>query len=202
VKKKTSADLERARDAISWIGDEELDEVKPRSPAAAATLGFFTWGGGLVYTGDHWRGAGLIGALVGWVALADVLVDPIGPLGFVIGGTISALLSFRRAKALRRFVATRRALEEKPPPKALPAPAGPGKHGELVERLRKAAALRAGGVIGDGELRERKVDLLAAAAPAGRAELDELLFELMPLADEGVLDEEDFDFVKRLGGVR
>ena len=57
-------------------------------------------------------------------------------------------------------------------------------------------------VISDHELRERKVDLLEEAAPENRDALDEMLFELLPLVDQGVLDQGDIDFLKQLAGDR
>ncbi len=87
-------------------------------------------------------------------------------------------------------------LPPRPPP---PAPAGPTVATPLLDKLRKLAALRAAGVINETEHKDRKIDLLTAAAPATRGELDDLLFELLPLADEGVLLPEDFEFLKQVG---
>jgi hypothetical protein len=58
----------------------------------------------------------------------------------------------------------------------------------------------AAAIISDGELRERKVDLLEGAAPADRDALDELLDELLPLGDQGVVDGDDLDFLEQLAG--
>lgn len=79
--------------------------------------------------------------------------------------------------------------------------AGPvGPHAELATRLRKVASLRQAGIISDAELRSRKIDILSEAAPASADELDEILYALVPLANEGVLDNDDFEFLKQLGG--
>jgi hypothetical protein len=75
-----------------------------------------------------------------------------------------------------------------------------GPHGELTARLRKLASLRQADIITDAELRSRKIDILSELAPASADELDDLLYALLPLAGEGVLDTDDFDFLKQLGG--
>ena len=93
-----------------------------------------------------------------------------------------------------------------PPPAPLltagapPGAGHPAAHGELTARLRKLASLRQAGIINDAELRSRKIDILGEAAPASADELEDLLYALLPLADEGVLDTDDFDFLKQLGG--
>jgi hypothetical protein len=70
------------------------------------------------------------------------------------------------------------------------------RFGAVVAQLRKLCALRNAGVITDVELASRKVDLFASVAPEDRATLDQLLYELLPLAEEGVLDAADFEFIK------
>ncbi len=87
---------------------------------------------------------------------------------------------------------------------AAPAPApATGPYAVLIDRLRKLASLRKAGVIVDAEHRSRKIDVLAEAASAvGAAELEDLMFALLPLRDEGVLLAEDFDLMKQLGGDR
>jgi hypothetical protein len=224
---KTPVDLARARERIPWVEDEDLGEVESKSTAGAAALGFFTWGGGRLYVGDILRGVGAIGALIAWMVVSSYLPASLGPAVYAAVGAACGLWSYRGAKAVNRFAgtATELRLRKGPdpsayklltaaasanpalagalpalPPQTAPAPSGP--HADLVERLRKVAALHHRGVLRDSEARERRVDLLSAVAPGDRAELDELLFALLPLVDEGVLTREDFDFVMQIGGER
>jgi hypothetical protein len=223
LRPKTHADLERARAKIDWVDDDDLVELESKSRPGAALLGFFTWGGGRVYLGDLPRGFGLIGLLIAWMVVAPLLPAALGPLIYMLGGAAGAAWSYRGARAINRFVATRTDLQLRagpdpsayrllaaaasvnpnlaPPPQlGAPPPPPAGPHAELIDRLRKVAHLRRAGVLHETEVRDRKIDLLSAAAPPTRAELDELLFALLPLGDEGVLDAEDFDFLKQLGG--
>jgi hypothetical protein len=81
-----------------------------------------------------------------------------------------------------------------------PPPEPPSPHQELIDKLRKLMHLRDAEVISEIEHRERKVDLLSAAATGmSRDQLDELLFELLPLIQEGTLVREDVEFLKSLG---
>lgn len=223
LRPKTPEDLARARERIAWVDDDDLGEVESKSRLGAAVLGFFTWGGGRLYLGDVPRGVGLIALLVAWTAAAPLLPAALGPIVYTLLGAGSALWSARDARAVNRFVVTRAdlALRAGPNPgayrllaaaaavdpslapslPALPAPAGAdGPHAELIARLRKVVALRRAGVLADAEARDRKLDLLTEAAPATRADLDDLLFALLPLGDEGVLEPDDFEFLKRVGG--
>lgn len=217
---RTTADLERARDAVDWVSDDDLRDVESKSTPGATALGALTWGGSHLYLGDIRVGLAGIVALIGWVALAPASV---GAIGYWLVGALSAVWSYRRARAVNRFVAIRNelALRQGPDPStyrllaaaaaanpalapmlpALPAgrPAASPHHAPLVDRLRKLAALHRAGVLHDPELHDRKIDLLAEATPATRDELDELLYALLPLADEGVLGADDFDFLKRIG---
>ena len=225
LRPKTPADLERARARIDWIEDDDLAEVESKSPVGAALLGFFTWGGGRVYLRDLPKGLGLIGLLIAWTALAPLLPAVLGPLVYTLVGIGGAAWSYRGAREINRFVSTRTELQLRAGPDpsayrllaaaatvnpnlqlppALTAQAAPatGPYAELIDRLRKVAQLRRAGVLHETEVRDRKIDLLEAAAPATRAELDELLFALLPLGDEGVLDAEDFEFLKQVGGNR
>jgi hypothetical protein len=223
---KTPVDLARARERISWVEDDDLAEVESKSKVGAAALGFFTWGGGRLYIGDILRGVGAIGALIAWMVVSSYLPESLGTAVYAAVGAACGLWSYRGAKAVNRFAATATELRlrQGPDPSAyrlltaaasanpalagaLPPPAAegsgpPGPHADVVERLRKVAALHHRGVLRDSEARERRVDLLTAVAPSDRAELDELLFALLPLVDEGVLTREDFDFVMQIGGER
>ena len=93
-----------------------------------------------------------------------------------------------------------------PHPPTSPTPPGsaavqsPSPHSELIDKLRKLVHLRDAGVISELEHRERKIDVLATVASgASRDEVDELLFEVLPLIKEGTLTDEDVEFVKSLG---
>lgn len=225
---KTPADLAQARQDVGWLDDDDVREVERKSRLGAALLGFFTWGGGRLYLGDIPRGAGGIALLVAWSAVSGVLPAAIGSLGFVLAGAAASAWTYRDAKRVNRLVATRDELQLRAGPDpsayrllaaaaavdpglahALPpvvlqaaAPPPPGPHAPLLDRLRKLAALRTAGVITEPELQERKLEVLEQAAPASTAELDELLFALLPLGDEGVLGPEDFELLKQLGGGR
>jgi hypothetical protein len=223
LRPKTHADLERARENIDWVDDDDLGELESKSRFGATLLGLFTWGGGRVYVGDLPKGLGLIGLLIAWIAVAPFLPAALGPLVYMLVGAGSAAWSYQGARGINRFVSTRTDLQLRagpdpsayrllaaaasvnpnlPAPPPLPAapPPATGPHAELIDRLRKVAHLRRAGVLHETELRDRKCDLLTAAAPPTRAELDELLYALLPLGDEGVLDTEDFEFLKALGG--
>lgn len=219
MRPKTRVDLERAREDIAWVDDEDLPELESKSRMGAAILGFFTWGGGRVYTNDLGRGIAGIGALLGWVALSSVFPAALGPLVYAAGGAIGAMWSYDGARKVNRFVATRSELQlrEGPGPaayrllagaaaadptlsSALPtfaAPQASGPHASTVDRLRKLAALHEAGVINETELKERKIDLfteLGASSP----DLDELMYALLPLRNEGVLAHDDFEFLKQV----
>ena len=232
---KTPADLQRARERIDWIDDDDLPELETKSRPGAALLGFFTWGGGRIYLGDLPRGFVGILFLVAWVAAAPLLPEALGPLIYTLVGGASAIWSYQDAKSINRFCATRTDLmlrqgpdpsayrllaaaatvqpdlagalppgrpSAAPPPSAVAAGSSHGRHGPLVDSLRKVAALHRAGVLHEAEVRDRKVDLLTAAAPGSRAELDELLFALLPLGDEGVLEPDDFELLKQLAESR
>ena len=240
LRPRTTADLQRAREQIPWVEDDDLRSVEYKSLASAGALSFFTWGGGHLYVGKPLQGFSLLAALLTFATLV-----PSGSLATAIYFVVSlatTFLSVRNAKDLNRFVAIRNevALLQGPDPSAyrlltaaamadpslaaaLPAgtkragtetggesgkteatePASPPapRYAALLERLRKLVALHRAGVLTDVELHDRKLDLLQDAAPATREELDDLLYELLPLAGEAVLDEDDFEFLKQVGGV-
>lgn len=217
---KTTADLERVRRQISWVEEDDLDEVEARSTWGATLLGLFTWGGGRLMVGD--RKAGILGlaALVGWIAAGQVVPSTIGALVYWVTGAGFAAWSYDGSRKVRRFEKVRNllAMQAGPDPSAyrllaaasaadptlataLPnlSPAGgaaTGPYAPLIEKLRQLEALHRSGVLSDAELGERKVDLFAGNPPGSRAELDELLFALLPLRDEGVINDEDIAFLK------
>lgn len=215
---KTRLDLERDREDIAWVDDRDLPELEDRSRMGAAILGFFTWGGGRIYIGDLKTGIAAIGALVGWVALSAVLPAALGPLVYAAGGTLGALWSQEGARRVNRYLRTRGELQlrEGAGPgayrllasaaavdptlaPALPvfntAPIGP--HAATVDKLRKLSALHVAGVINDAELRERKVDIFTELG-ASSSDVDDLMYALLPLRQEGVLVSEDFEFLKQV----
>lgn len=227
LRPKTPADLERAREDIAWIDGDDLREVESKSRIGAALLGLFTWGGGRIYAGDVARGIGAVVLLVGWASVAALLPEAVGTFGFLLGGGAAAAWSDRGVRSINAFVRTRDELALRAGPgaaayqllagaiaadpslasqlpvlPALAAPAAVGPHAEVLDQLRKLHAVRRAGVIDDTDHRDRKVDLLSALAPASRAELDALLYALLPLLDEGVLVQEDFEFLKQMGGMR
>lgn len=218
MRPKTRADLERAREDIAWVDDDDLGELESKSRVGAAVLGFFTWGGGRLFVGDLAKGIAGIGALIGWVALSSVLPASLGPLVYMAGGTIAALWSNDGARKLNKFVAVRSQLQltqgagpsgyrllagaaQVDPslaaalPQFGPPPTSP--HAETVEKLRKLAALHTAGVINEAELKDRKVDLFTELG-AKTPDLDELMYALLPLRNEGVLGAEDFEFLKQV----
>lgn len=218
---KTTADLERAREKLSWVEDEDLDEVEARSTWGATILGLFTWGGGRLMVGD--RKSGLLGifALIGLIASGGVIPSEIQALAYWVGGAGFAAWSYDGSRKVRRFEKLKNALalQSGPDPSAyrllaaasaadpslaaampvLPAasaaPAS-GPHAALIEKLRQLSTLHQSGVLSDAELGERKVDLFANNPPNSRTELDELLFALLPLRDEGAITDEDISFLK------
>jgi hypothetical protein len=72
--------------------------------------------------------------------------------------------------------------------------------GALRERLSQLAALRANGVIDETEHRERRVDTLSVLQGLDRDEMDQVLFHLLPMINEGYLSSEDVELLKRMGG--
>jgi hypothetical protein len=224
---KTRQDLELARREIEWIDDHDLRDLESRSRVGAALLGLFTWGGGRVYTGDLVRGIGAIVLLIGWLMLGSALPGGVTAAGYWLGGALGAAWSVRGARSINRFCAIRNELllsgrpggehqhllagavaappalaTALPPPAPAAAPAT-GPYAPLIDRLHKLASLRQAGVIDDSEHRSRKIDVLGQAASAvPAAELEDLMFALLPLRNDGVLLAEDFEFMKQLGGER
>jgi hypothetical protein len=85
-----------------------------------------------------------------------------------------------------------------PTPTTDPPP--PSPHQPLLDRLRKLATIRAANALSDNEFRARKIDILSdAASGIARDDIDDLLYELLPLLHEGILYDEDIEFIKQLG---
>ena len=222
LRPKTPADLDLARQQVDWIDEDDLRDVESKSPVGATLLGLFTWGGGRLYVGDMPRGIAGIVALIAWLTIGRYVPDAVGTLVYFLVGGGAAAYAYQGARRVNKLVATRNELMLRQGagpegyrllagaalidprlaadlPRQAPAT---GPHADLVVRLRKLAALRGSGVIDDVELRERKIDLLQEVAPASQGDLDDMMFALLPLRDEGVLLQEDFDFLKQVGGTK
>jgi len=72
--------------------------------------------------------------------------------------------------------------------------------GALRERLVQLAALHANKVIDAAEYRERRIDAMSLLRGLDRDEMDQVLFHLLPMINEGYLSEEDVALLKRMGG--
>lgn len=218
---KTTADLERAREKLTWVEDDDLDEVESRSTWGATILGLFTWGGGRLMVGDRKGGILGIAALIGLIASGSVVPEAVQVATYWLVGGGFAAWAYDGSRKVRRFEKVRNALalQSGPDPSAYRllaaasavdptlAPALPvlhsaaaapatGPHAALLDKLRQLSTLHRSGVLSDAELSERKVDLFAGSPPANRGELDELLFALLPLRDEGAITDEDIAFLK------
>lgn len=220
--------VQRTREQLDWVEEDDLLLLQDKEPAAAGLLSLLTGGGGQIYVGDYRAGIGLTAAGLGTFVCA-VAVTPVAWLPLLGLGVASGIGAWRKARAINRYLAARRAhadlaapqppgyrllaamsaVEPGPVPRpGLPAPAGPpqppsqpGAYQEILDRLRKLAAIRAAGAIAEHEHRSRKVDILSRACDdIGRDELDDLLYALLPLLQEGAMDDEDIDLVKQLGG--
>jgi hypothetical protein len=213
--------VETARAELAWLDDEDAAVIGVKDPASAVALSLITGGGGHFYVGDNVTGYGLtLAALTALIAgpfllptaLAVVLI-----FGVLAG---SAALVVGKVKKVNRYVVARHQQEaaiaghpthkllhamleaggHPSPPATTPAqPTPPQPHDPLVDKLRKLIHLRDANVISELEHAERKVDLLTAAASgASRDQIDELLFELLPLLREGTITEQDVEFLKSL----
>lgn len=72
--------------------------------------------------------------------------------------------------------------------------------GAIKTRLSQLAALRQNSVVSAEEHRERRIDALDVLKGLSRDEMDEVLFQLIPLINEGYLSQEDITFLKQMGG--
>jgi hypothetical protein len=197
------SDLGTARKELTWIADRDLGALTRRDASEAIVLSVFFGGGGHLYVGDTLRGVLLLAADLAAVVLTGVH-GMAWPLWLGVG-VVASVFSFRKAKAINRYVALRDELAHLRRPlaqaaqAALPAlPAGPGEHAPLVERIRKLGALLQTGLITTTEFSERKIELLTSLGTMSRADIDDLLYELLPLYREGLLAEDDVQFIKQL----
>lgn len=87
-----------------------------------------------------------------------------------------------------------------PPVAPLPIADATSPAAGLGARLQKLAALRKSAVIDDQEYRERRLDAVAELQGLDRDGIDDVLYDLLPLIDQGYLSREDIELIKRLGG--
>lgn len=217
-----------SRRELTWVEDDKIDKLVYREPAVAVGFGVVSGGGGYLYTGDFAKGAAGIGAMVLAVGLAAVLPIGLGILPIAAVAGWGGFGGFKRAKAINRYIAnnlhtnlalthtsgTQNLLGAMDPSSARnPKPLGSapftgaagivtsgGEHAELREQLSKLASIRAAGVIDENEHQSRKIDLLSEHGTGLDPRATEaFLFELLPLLDAGILNEEDLQFAKDLG---
>ncbi len=218
--------IRSSRRELTWIEDEKIDSLNYREPSTAIGFGVLSGGGGYLYTGDLAKGAAGLGAMAVAIGLATILPAGVGMLAIAAVSGWGAFGGWHRAKLINRYIArnvssnsaltsqpgTQNLLSSMAPgatPSALPGhvpghvplPSSVGgQHGELCAQLSKLASIRAAGVISESEHRSRKIDLLAGSGTGLEPrETESFLFELLPLLDAGILDEEDLQFAKDLG---
>lgn len=218
--------VQQTRADLDWVDDKDLLLLTEKSPLAAGALSLFTGGGGQLFVNDYRKGFGFLGAAVGAFALATAVASPLAVLPLLgLCGT-SSVLAWRQARAVNRYLASKRhefeqqsshppalrllaamqasgpgqGQQRAAPPAADSEPPAPSVHQPLLDKLRKVATIHAANALSDSEFRARKIDILNdAASGIPRDDLDELLFALLPLMDEGILTDEDIEFIKELG---
>ena len=228
VSPSAAAEAREHRAALSWVEDADLRTLTPLETNAAAALSFFTGGGGQLLVGQYLLGAGLIAAdvllLYLWWPLFFVLGAGSSVLAWRSARAINRYVAARDAHERSsgptppeyRLLAAMHANDPQSLADAQQAAAGWGGRGTpgvpapvnvagidigaLRERLSQLAALRANGVIDDAEHRERRVDALGVLQGLDRDEMDQVLFHLLPMINEGYLSSEDVDLLKRMGG--
>jgi len=214
-----STQLRAARAEVGWVSDEDLDELEDREPYAAGAMSIALPGSGHIYNHDYKVGFGVAAAAVATIALV-----PFGWIAYLGAGAVMGALAFKKARKVNRFVKARwreqqhpehgvkstRLLNQMNRPGIQPtaaaeaktnvgAVAPSGQFAPLAATLRKLATLHRSGMITDLEFDERKIDTLQEAATAlPRDLLDDLLFALMPLRNEGSLSDSDIESIKSL----
>lgn len=219
------AEVQQLRTELSWVNDADLRSLEESSPGAAWALSLAFGGGGQIYNGDTRRGVALIFA---WFSsfLAVGVWEPMMVVMLAIS-VVGSVNAFRQARAANRYLAARAELQRHSagqqaamnyqmvpaqmvpagfaqyPPTQVLAPAAPDSPTVTMKRrLERLAVLRASGVIDEVEHRERRLEILSELAQLGLDNVDDLLFELLPLIQAGTITREDVDFVKKLGGRR
>lgn len=218
------------RRALTWIKDADLRTLVTSEPNSAWALSMFTGGGGQLLVGQYLLGAGLIAAdllllylwwpaffILGavssvlafrsarainrYTAARDAQIENSGP-----GPSEYGLLSAMQANNPHALVDAHAAAQAGWQGGATPAPAPTqatvaGIDIEaLRERLAQLAALHANKVIDAAEYRERRIDVLSLLKGLDRDEMDQVLFHLLAMINEGYLSEEDVELLKRMGG--
>lgn len=87
-----------------------------------------------------------------------------------------------------------------PPAAPLPIAETSSPAAALSVRLQELAALRKSSVIDDDEYRARRLDAIGELRGMDTEQIENVLYDLLPLIDQGYLSREDIDFIKRLGG--
>ena len=225
-----AAEAREHRGALTWVKDADLRTLTPLETNAAWALSLFTGGGGQLLAGQYFLGAGLIAAdllllylywplyfVLGvassvhafrsarainrYCAARDAQESKEGPtpseyrlLAAMHAGNPQALVDARQA------VAAGWQGGAAPATPSAPAVVAGIQVDSLRERLSQLAALRANGVIDEAEHRERRIDTLSVLKGLDRDEMDQVLFHLLPMINEGFLSQEDVDLLKRMGG--
>jgi hypothetical protein len=220
--------LTRTRQKIGWVHDDYLGALDYKEPAVSGSLSFFTGGIGHMYNRKWATGAALfvtsMTALFALPAGFGVLAwAGIGAVsaGYSVRDTrrINRFVTAKRQherehgpdpSSYRLLSALSKRdpyaamdgdrMQQSPGAQAIaqqPARA-PGPFESVKNRLRQIKTLYEGGMINDVEYRDRKIDVFSGFSASTREELDALLYELMPLLEEGALTREDVDFLKQL----
>lgn len=219
--RSATAELKNSRSRLTWIADEDLTTLRFRHPTLAAVLSFFLGGGGQIYTGDTRMGIILMMASI--FAFASAVAIDFPPFLWMFLGTISGILAFKKAQAINRYLdacqahdramssgqVRQLALTQAPLPldphqpgitdAYRPVPGATQTRNQRIgARLQKISTLHSSGVIDDGEYQERKFEVLSELRGLSKADLEDALYEFLPLIEHGVLSRSDIDFVKQL----
>jgi hypothetical protein len=223
--------MRKARKAIPWIPDEELPEVKFRSPAGTAALSVVLPGSAQLINGKHLRGSVVIIGAIGTIGLGLW----IGMGGWVFAltaaaGSILARQGWQDAKAMNIFSAAREShrlngarsqtaasqrllqatshataptqAENAPAPLRPDAEALHDEHAErIIQKLQQGYKLYRSGMLSGDEFRERKVEIFSSTVIVERDGMDSLMEALVPLFEEGLVDEDDLALLKAIADV-
>ena len=218
-----------ARKHIPWVPDDELYEVDHRPPIATAASSILVPGAGDIINHRPLRGGAVVAGAVAAVALGLSL--GLGGWVFALTAISGAALTpktWRDAKAINTFVATReahrlnrantstadalrllRATDSDAPSAVAAAPVQqPAEELPLDEstrrvitKLRQGFKLHRSGMLNADEFRERKVEIFSASGVIEREGMDALMEAMLPLFEEGVVDDEDLALLKALADV-
>jgi len=219
--RSATAELRNSRSRLTWIADEDLATLRFRHPTLAALLSFFFGGGGQIYTGDTRMGILLMMASL--FAFASAVAIDFPPFLWMFLGAISGILAFKKAQAINRYLdacqAHDRAISsDRVRSLALhqaPLPLDPHQPGitdayrpvpgvtasrytRIGARLQKISTLHTSGVIDEGEYQERKFEVLSELRGSSKTDIEDALYEFLPLIEHGIISRSDIDFVKKL----